>query len=109
MITRGLRGRTDFSVVTRDGALHSRCRGIEVSSTGIVLDRGREVTERDQRVVIELEIRLPGRRAALRALARPVWHFGSHQALKFVRLSDADRLCLAEHVDALHASGAPIC
>jgi hypothetical protein len=106
MISRGLRGRTDFSVITRDGSLASRCRGIEISSSGIVVDRGRMLSSRDQRVVLELEIRLPELHFPVRVLARPIWHLGTQQALKFVRLSDADRLSLAEHVDGLNRSGA---
>lgn len=109
MVGRGLRGRTDFSVTTRDGGLSSRCRGVEISSSGIVLDRGREVSEGDQRVVLELEIQLPESAAPVRALARPVWRFGTHQALKFVRMSDADRLSLAEHIDLLRGRGVILC
>jgi hypothetical protein len=100
------RGRTDFKVVTRDGTLSSHCRGIEVSPTGIVLDRGRRVERRDDRILIKLEISLPERVHKLTALARPVWSRGSQQALRFVRISDADRLTLAEHLDVLTLKGA---
>jgi hypothetical protein len=93
------RARTDFSVHTRDGTRKGTYRGIEVSSTGILIDRGRPVVERDQGIFINLEIRLPERRLPLFALARPVWSFGTQQAFKFVRMNDADRLSLAEHVD----------
>jgi hypothetical protein len=48
---------------------------------------------------IEMEITLPERARPLRALARPVWSFGTQQAFKFVKMSDVDRLNLAEHVD----------
>jgi hypothetical protein len=70
-----------------------------VSPTGIVIDRGRPISERDQRVYVEMEIVLPERARPLRALARPVWSFGTQQAFKFVRMSDVDRLNIAEHVD----------
>ena len=101
----GLRGRTDFEVVAREGSLAARCRGVEVSSSGIVVDRGRELYDRDQRLVMELELRLPEQREPGRALARPVWYYGTHQALKFVAMTDADRLCLAEHLDRLRERG----
>src|SRR4026209_2338095 len=39
----GLRARTDFPVIARDGAFSSRCRGIEVSPNGIIIDRGTPV------------------------------------------------------------------
>ena len=101
----GLRARTDFSVVARDGRLTSRCRGIEVSTSGIVLDRGRPIGRRDDRILLELELWLPERLAAIRALARPVWSFGTQQALRIVRMADADRLTLAEHLDVLRLKG----
>lgn len=93
------RARTDCRVVTRQGSILSFYRGVEVSPTGIVIDRGRPVGDRDQRMYVEMEIVLPERLKPLCALARPVWSFGTQQAFKFVRMSDVDRLNLAEHVD----------
>ncbi len=74
-------------------------RGIEVSPTGIVVDLGRPVGARDQRIYVQMEILLPERVRPLSAIARPVWFVGTRQAFKFVRMSDVDRLNLAEHVD----------
>ena len=99
------RARTDFSVRTLEGSLVSRCRGIEISPTGILLDRGRAVTERDARLYLHLEISLPERHRKVRAIARPVWSFGTQQALKFISIDDADRLTLAEHVDLAKLRG----
>ena len=93
------RARTDFNVSTKSGSRRGRYRGIEVSSTGILIDRGRPVSSRDEGIFIDMEITLPERRMPLRALARPVWAFGTQQAFKFVEMSDADRLSIAEHVD----------
>lgn len=93
------RARTDCSVRTEQGRVISIYRGIEVSPTGIVIDRGRPIRDRDRAVFIHMEITLPERVRPLRAVARPVWSFGTHQAFKFVRISDVDRLNLAEHVD----------
>lgn len=101
----GLRARTDFRVLARDGSLTSRCRGIEVSTTGIVLDRGRAISRRDNRILVDLELHLPERLKAIAALARPVWSIGSQQALRIVRMSDVDRLTLAEHLDVLRHRG----
>jgi hypothetical protein len=95
----GLRARTDFGVITRRGARLARCRGIEVSSTGIIVDRGRAQRHEEMGLLVNLELNLPERVSPLRALARPVWSFGSQLALRFVRISDADRLTLAEHID----------
>jgi hypothetical protein len=104
----GLRARTDFRVVTRDGSLESHCRGIEVSTTGIVVDRGKPVGRRDQPILLGLELRLPERSRALKAIARPIWARGSQQAFRFVRMSDVDRLNLAEHLDVLRFRGVPM-
>ena len=104
------RTRTDFRVEARQGRLISRYRGIEVSPTGILIDRGRRIGHRDLPVYLHLQIRLPESLFVLRALARPVWSFGTQQAFKFVDMSDVDRLSLAEHVDLMHRrSGASYC
>jgi hypothetical protein len=101
----GLRARTDFRVIAKNGSLKAHCRGIEISATGIIVDRGFIVQRRDQPLLIQLELCLPERMKRLNALARPVWAFGSQQALRFVRMSDVDRLSLAEHLDILHFRG----
>lgn len=101
----GLRARTDFRVIARNGSLAAHCRGIEISSSGIIIDRGRHVAASELPLLMKLELRLPERMKVLRALARPVWAFGSQQAMRFVRMSDVDRLSLAEHLDILHRKG----
>jgi hypothetical protein len=93
------RARTDCSVLTRHGSLVSSYRGVELSPTGIVIDRARPIEARDNGIYIEMEIVLPERVRPLHAVARPVWSFGTQQAFKFVVMSDVDRLNLAEHVD----------
>lgn len=105
----GLRGRTDFPVLATNGYLAQACRGVEVSASGIVLDRGRVVEEgRDAPLFLKLSLQLPERVRPLTALARPVWSFGSQQALRFVTMSDVDRLTLAEHIDLMHRRGTPL-
>lgn len=102
----GLRGRTDFGVIAHDGFLVSRCRGIEISPTGIIVDRGHPIEARHQGMVQRLELKLPERIHSITVWARPVWSRGSHQAFRFVRMCDADRLTLAEHLDVLTLRGA---
>lgn len=85
------------------------CRGIEVSTSGIIVDRGRRVAERDETLLTRLELRLPERLAALVAVGRPIWAQGSQQAFRFVKMSDADRLTLAEHLDWLRLRGVALC
>jgi len=103
----GLRARTDFRVVAKNGGFISHCRGIEISASGIIVDRGRDVPS--QPLLLGLEMLLPERVRPLRALARPIWVRGSQQALKFVRISDVDRLTLAEHLDILNLRGVCLC
>ena len=103
----GLRARTDFRVVAMHGGFVSFCRGIEISPSGIIVDRGREPEH--QPLLMRLEMLLPERVFPLRALARPIWMRGSQQAFKFVRISDVDRLTLAEHLDLMKLGGAPLC
>jgi hypothetical protein len=101
----GLRARTDFRVIAERGPLCSSYRGIEVSPTGIILDRGRPIVELDSPLLMKLELRLPEHLKPVRALARPIWSFGTQQAFKFVRIADVDRLILAEHLDFMSVRG----
>ncbi|MFC1641397.1 hypothetical protein ACFL5O_01725 [Myxococcota bacterium] len=104
----GLRARTDFRVTAQPGYFGSCCRGIEVSATGLVIDPGRWGRPRGQSILIRLELHLPERMRPLRALARPIWSLGPHQAMRFVSISDVDRLTLAEHLDWLRLRGVPL-
>lgn len=99
----GLRARTDFRVVAKTGGFVSHCRGIEISPSGIIVDRGRGPATLP--LLMRLEMLLPERIFPLRALGRPIWARGSEQAFKFVRISDVDRLTLAEHLDLLSLRG----
>jgi hypothetical protein len=104
----GLRARTDFEVIAQDGRRSSRCRGVEISPTGIVIDRGRSSRIPDSFIMVDLEMRLPERIRRLKVKARPIWTMGSCQAFKFVRISDVDRLTLAEHLDLQRLRGVPL-
>ena len=104
----GLRGRTDFPVTMKDGFWHHEVRGIEISGTGIILDRGRALLDEQMPLLMNLSIRLPERRRPIAAVARHVRCFGSQQVLRFVSLSDVDRLNLAEHLDIVQRRGASL-
>ena len=95
----GLRADTDFPVVIHDGFSASHCRAVEVSSTGIVLERRRASRTSDSQGPVRLELFLPGVPRPVRALARPIRWFETRQALKLLAISDADRLTLTEHLD----------
>jgi len=101
----GLRTRTDFRVIAQRGSLRSQYRGIDVSPTGIVLDRGRAISELDWPLLMRLELQLFEYLKPVCALARPIWFVDTQQAFKFVRIADVDRLILAEHLDFMSVRG----
>lgn len=101
----GLRGRTDFKVTTSNGFFSRDVRAVELSGSGIVLDQGPSADDRGIPLFMELLISLPERRRPIRALARPVRTYGCQQAFRFIKISDVDRLSLAEHLDVVHQRG----
>lgn len=71
----------------------------------MVLDRGRLVHQDDSPVLLRLELQLPERHRPVSVVARPVWSHGTQQGVKFVDMSDVDRLNLAEHLDIVSRRG----
>jgi len=101
----GLRGRTDIPVLIYDGVVASHCHAVELSSTGIVLERGRSEPRSDRRGSVRLELFLENAPRPVRVLARSVRWFGTREAYKFTTIADADRLTLTEHLDREHRRG----
>jgi hypothetical protein len=96
----GLRAKTSFPVLLCEGPHAAHCRAIELSASGIVVERGRALSERELRASMKLELFMPGLPRPVRALCKPVRHVGgTRYAFKFVLISDVDRLTLMEHVD----------
>jgi hypothetical protein len=105
----GARARTDFDVVARDGGMACHCRAVDLSASGILVDRGREVRTTDQRLLVDLELCLPERPDVwLHATGRFVWSLGSQQAFRFVVMNDVDRLTVAQHIDLLRLGGVSV-
>lgn len=100
-----LRGRTDVAVTTLVGRKRRKVRAVELSGNGIVLDQRRANQDGHHPLFMKLFIQLPERQRSIFAIARPVRSYGTQQALRFVEISDADRLNLAEHLDVLHRRG----
>ena len=99
-----LRAQIDFPVIQHiDGFSHA-CRGVDISSRGLVLQRPTSLTERGPRLVYSIELRV-GRRV-IHTLARTVWTEGPLQAMRYVGISDADRLDIAEVLDDAGRQGA---
>ena len=101
----GLRADTSFPVFAGVGKARRECRAVEVSPSGIVLEREDSLESRPMPLLLRIELRLPERLRPLFAWARPIWSRGRRQALKFVGASDADRLSLAEHLDLQRVRG----
>jgi hypothetical protein len=96
----GLRAPTSFPVLVCEGPHAAHCRALELSASGIVVERGRALSEREQRASLKLEMFLPGLPPPVRVLAKVVRPLTSTSyALKFVLISDVDRLTLMEHLD----------
>jgi hypothetical protein len=96
----GLRARTSFPLLFCEGPHVAHCRAVELSPTGIVVDRGRELSEREQRALFKLELYLPEVNRPIRVLAKLARRVGhTAYALRFVLVADVDRLSLMEHID----------
>ncbi|HYQ17448.1 MAG TPA: hypothetical protein VEQ58_16860 [Polyangiaceae bacterium] len=96
----GLRAATTFPLLLCEGQHAAHCRAVELSASGIVVERGRELSEREQRAGLRLEMFVPGLKRPVRALAKVARALGNTRyALRFVLISDVDRLSLMEHID----------
>lgn len=96
----GLRAATRFPVLLCEGPHAAHCRALELSASGIVVERGRPLSEREQKASIKLELFLPEAPRPVRVLAKVVRAITSTRyALKFVLIADVDRLTLMEHLD----------
>lgn len=96
----GLRAKTSFPVLLCEGPHAAHCHALELSASGIVVERGRALSEREQRASIKLELFLPERPGPVRVLAKVVRPVTSTAyAFKFVLIADVDRLTLMEFLD----------
>jgi hypothetical protein len=80
-----------------DGYRHA-CRAVELSPTGMVVERSRALEARALHQVSPFELYL-GSGRPVRARARPVWSRERLLAVRFVWINDADRLTIAELLD----------
>jgi len=80
-----------------DGFRHE-CRAVDLSPTGMVFERTRVLAGRELSQLNPFEIFLAGSRP-IRARARSVWSRDRLLAVRFVMMSDADRLTIAEMLD----------
>ncbi|MBW2453029.1 MAG: PilZ domain-containing protein [Deltaproteobacteria bacterium] len=98
----GTRISTDFRLTAHRNGVRFEHRAIDLSATGALI-RSRQSHRRPPLVQhLELEI---GALKPLKTLARTVWADGKWQGVRFVGLSDVDRLDIAEHIDAVEGRG----
>jgi hypothetical protein len=96
----GLRAKTSFPILLCEGPHAAHCRALELSASGIVVERGRALSERERRSSIKLELFLPDQPGPVRVLAKVIRAVTSTTyALKFVLIADVDRLTLMEFLD----------
>lgn len=101
----GLRARTSCWALLSEGPHVARCLAVELSASGIVIDRGRQLSERERSASLKLELHVPGNPQTVRALVKVARQVTSTSyALKFVLISDVDRLNLMEHLDREQAN-----
>jgi hypothetical protein len=95
----GVRGEAEFPVLIYDGVVASHCHAVEVSATGIVLERGYPGMHQERRGSVRLELYLENAPRPIRVLARSVRWIGTREAYKFTHIEDVDRLTLTEYLD----------
>jgi hypothetical protein len=96
----GLRVPAACWALLKDGDHSVYARTVEISPTGAVLkllDGSETRFERARRY--ELDIFVPGASRPVHAVARPARAIGQLEAFEFSKMSSADRLTLAEHLD----------
>jgi hypothetical protein len=92
----GMRMASHFHVTTHCDGLRQYCLGLDLSPSGALVRRTSLLAAP---LVQHLDIELADR--VVSGAARTVWSQGGLQGLRFVGLSDVDRLDIAEHLDAL--------
>jgi PilZ domain len=93
----GVRMRTDCPLTAYRDGTPLDCRAVDLSVGGALV---RHPVARRAPLVQRFEIDL-GRRGRVQTLARTVWSRGQWQAVRFIGLSDVERLDIAEHLDRL--------
>jgi hypothetical protein len=96
----GSRGQVDFPVSALVDGFRHACRAVELSPTGMVVERTKSLAGRTLHLLNVLELRLDGE-LKIRMRARTVWSKDRLHAVRFVVMQDVDRLEIAEHLDRM--------
>ena len=82
-----------------EGPHVARCHAVEFSPSGVVIDLGRPASHHEPHASLKLILFLPDQ-VLVRALVKVARKISeTRYALKFVMISDVDRLTLMEQVD----------
>lgn len=101
---RGQRAQVDLTASAHvDGFWHDG-RAVDLSTSGLVLQRGGSLAARKLPEIVALSVKMPDGRS-VRARARPIWNEEHLAGLRFVSVSDVDRIHIAEYLDVLERSG----
>ena len=85
----------------------SDARSVDISMGGVLLSDIESMLLAAARSYVDVVIQLPGDPKPIRAMALTVWWQGPYQAFRFVKMSEPDRLRLAEHIDRSASEPAP--
>jgi hypothetical protein len=101
-----MRGQVDLPVIQHVDGFPHECRVVDISSRGLVVQRTKSLASRSERLFYWIELPMEGTDRRIHALARPVWTDGSLIAMRYVAVSEADQLEIAELLDRLGRRGA---
>ncbi|MEQ9321560.1 MAG: PilZ domain-containing protein [Polyangiaceae bacterium] len=93
----GARLSSDLAMTSYRDGYAKACRAVDLSASGALV---RRISSHRPPMVQRLELHL-GRDEPLEVLARTVWSNDDLHAVRFIGLSDVDRLDIAEYLDAL--------
>lgn len=96
---RGVRASIDLPAVVIAGGRRHACRAAWVSTSGLLLLRADENAGAVPAPPTPLVVHLWTGAGPIRLAAETVWDDGAIRAVRFVEMTDADRLTLAELVD----------
>jgi hypothetical protein len=102
------RARVDMPVFAIVDGFRHACRAVDLSSTGMVIERTKRLASRELVSMSAYELWLAGEAGPIQARARNVWTQGHLTALRFVVMNDVDRLNIAEHLDRLQRLREPL-
>lgn len=93
----GARFNSDLAMTSYRNGFAKACRAVDLSVDGALI---RRISRHEPPMVQRIELHL-GQGEPIEALARTVWANDELHAVRFIGLSDVDRLDIAEYLDHL--------